>query len=101
MRVSLVCEETATYRQGTNSRTETQEVYRHELFCRQRFEIERGLPFETELEFSVPEGAMHSFKADHNEINWVLAVEGDLAGWPNYKRSFPVIVRPANGDPGR
>ncbi len=79
MRVSLVCEETATYRQGTNSRTETQEVQRHELFRRQQFEIERGLPFETELEFSVPEGAMHSFKADHNEINWALSVESDPA----------------------
>ena len=47
---------------------------------------------------SVPAGAMHSFKADHNEINWMLVVEGDVAGWPDYKRSFPVIVRPANGE---
>ncbi len=98
MGVWLVCEEAATYRQGTNTRTETQEVHRQELFCRQQFQIERGLRFETEIELSVPEGAMHSFKADHNEINWALAVEGDVVGWPRYKRSFPVIVRPANGD---
>ncbi len=101
LRVSLVCAETATYRQGTNSRTETQEVQRHELFRRQQFDIERGLPFEAELEFSVPEGAMHSFKADHNEINWALRVESDMAGRPNHHRSFPVIVRPANGDLAR
>ena len=101
MRVSLVCEEAATYRQGTNTRTETQEVYRQELFCREGFRIESGLPFETEFELNVPEGAMHSFKADHNEINWTLAVEGDVANWPNYKRSFPVIVRPANGSADR
>jgi hypothetical protein len=101
LRVSLVCEETATYRQGTNSRTETQEVQRHELFRRQQFEIERGLPFETELDFSVPEGAMHSFKADHNEINWALRVESDPVGRPRCQRSFPVIVLPANGEPGR
>ncbi len=97
MRVSLVCEEAATYRQGTDTRTETQEVYRQELFRREGFEIQSGLPFETEIEWNVPEGAMHSFKADHNEINWTLVVEGDVARWPNYKRSFPVIVRPANG----
>jgi hypothetical protein len=98
MSVWLVCAETATYRQGTNTRTETQEVHRQELFCRQQFQIERGLRFETEIEFRVPEGAMHSFKADHNEINWAVAVEGDVVGWPRYKRSFPVIVRPANGE---
>ena len=97
LRVSLVCEEAATYRQGTNTRTESQAVYRQELFCRKEFRIESGLPLETELELNVPEGAMHSFKAGHNEINWILAVEGDVANWPRYRRSFPVIVRPANG----
>ena len=93
--VSLVCEEAATYRQGTNTRTETQVVHRKELFRREGFEIESGLPFETELEFSVPAGAMHSFKADYNEISWSLLVEGDVARWPHYKRSFSVIVSPA------
>jgi hypothetical protein len=101
LRVSLVCTETATYRQGTNSRTETQEVQRHELFRRQQFEIERGLPFETELDLGVPEGAMHSFKAERNEINWALTVESDMVGRPNYQRSFPVIVLPTNGDLAR
>jgi hypothetical protein len=101
IRVSLVCAETASYRQGTNSRTETQEVQRHELFRRQQFAIERGVPFEMELDFSVPEGAMHSFKADHNEINWAVTVESDMVVRPNYKRSFPVIVLPTHGDPGR
>ena len=101
LRVSLVCEETATYRQGTNSRTETQEVGRHELFRRQQFQIERELPFETELDLNVPEGAMHSFKADHNEINWALRVEGDVDGRRTWRRSFPVIVLPAPGDIGR
>ena len=47
----------------------------------------------------MPAGAMHSFKADHNEINWSLVVEGDVAGWPDYKRSFSVIVCPASGEP--
>ncbi len=37
LRVSLACVETATYRQGTNTRTESQEVYRQELFRRENF----------------------------------------------------------------
>ena len=35
LRLSLVCEETAIYRQGTNTRTETDEVCRHEIFRRE------------------------------------------------------------------
>ncbi len=99
--VALVCEETATYRQGTNTRTETRDVYRQELYHGENVTIRSDAPFETELEFSVPERAMHSFKSDHNEVNWVLAIEGDVAGWrPNYKRLFSLIVRPANGSIG-
>jgi len=97
LRVALVCEESATYRQGTNTRTETQEVYCQELFCREGFSIESGMPFEAEFELNMPARAMHSFKASHNEINWSLQVEGDVARWPNFKRSFAVIVRPVSG----
>jgi hypothetical protein len=94
LRVSLLCEESATYRQGTNTRKETQEVYREEIFRREAFSIERGLPFETEMMLSVPPNVMHSFKSRHNEINWILAVEGDVVRWPDFKRRFSVIVRP-------
>lgn len=95
--VLLVCEEAATYRQGTNTRTETREVFRQEVFRREGFEVHRGLPFETECELTVPAGAMHSFKAGHNEVNWKVVVQGDAAGWPDYRRAFPVVIHPANG----
>jgi hypothetical protein len=101
IRVFLACEESATYRQGTNTRTETQEVFRRELYRREAFNIESGLPFEMELDWNVPDAAMHSFKSDHNEINWTLIVDADVANWPNFKRSFPIIIRPAGGSARR
>jgi hypothetical protein len=101
LRVWLVCEESATYRQGTNARTETKEVYRGEEFSRETFRIESGLPFEAEFDVNVPEGAMHSFKAAHNDISWFLSVEADLANRPNYRRSFPLVIRPAGGESDR
>ena len=97
LRVSLRCEETATYRQGTDTRTESREVYCQELLRREGFRIQSGLPFEGEIELDLPGGAMHSFAAQHNEINWTLVIEGDLNGWPDYRRAFPVIVRPNAG----
>ena len=101
LRVLLVCEEIATYRQGTDTRTETREVFRKELFRRDNFEIRGGMPLECDIDLSLHEGAMHSFAANHNEIAWTLVVEGDAAGWPEYKRAFHVIVRPATGEPKR
>jgi len=95
--VSLVSEEEATYRQGTDTRVERRTVFRQEIFRREGFEIHRGTPLEVACELDVPGRAMHSFRARHNEVRWKLTVEGRLAGWPGYRRDFPVIVRPGNG----
>jgi len=95
LRVLLVCEEEASYRQGTNSRRETCQVQRQVIFSREGFAVRSGMPFEVECDLPVPVGAMHSFKADHNEIQWKLVVEGEASGWPAFSRSFAVVVRPA------
>jgi hypothetical protein len=95
--ISLVCLEKATYRQGTNTRTELRPVYSQDLFRRDDFQIPPGLPFETNCLLKVPPGAMHSFKAGHNAIDWTLLVEGDVANWPDFKRAFSVVVYPGNG----
>ena len=100
LRVSLTCEESATYRQGTDSRSESREVFHRDLFHREGFAVRGGAPFETEIEFDLPVGAMHSFAAKHNEISWALTVEGDVARWPDFKRVFSVIVRPSVGETG-
>ena len=102
LEVLLVCEEEATYRQGTDTRAETRRVYQHPVFRREAFEIRRGLPFEAGCEIEVPAGVMHSLKSGHNEVSWRILVKGTVAGWPDYERSFPVIVYPeCNGMGGK
>lgn len=102
LEILLVCEEEATYRQGTNTRTDTQRVYQQRVFRREQFEIHRDEPFIARCALRVPTSAMHSFKSAHNEVNWNIVVQGEIAGWPDYQRSFPVIVHPvSNGDRGR
>lgn len=100
--VLLVCEESATYRQGTNTRTETRRVYEDELFRRENFEIHRGMPLEEKFQVDIPSGMMHSFKSEHNEVSWKIAVKGAVARWPDYERCFPVVVYPGlSGDSGK
>jgi hypothetical protein len=101
LRVLLVCEEQATFQQGTNSRTETCPVFQEEIFRRDGFEVQHGIPFEVRSPLRVPAEAMHSFKSAHNEVRWKLIVKGDVQGWPNYEREFPLLVYPAAGGGSR
>jgi hypothetical protein len=94
LQVLLACDEKATYRQGTDTRTDSCRVYEGEVLRKDEFEIEPQRPFEKQCPMQIPAGAMHSFRADHNEVNWKLVVRGEVAGWPHYEREFPLVVFP-------
>jgi hypothetical protein len=96
LEVWLACDEKATYRQGTDTRTESRRVYQQRCFVREAFEIDQGMPFESRCQIRVPEGAMHSFAANHNEVSWKLVVKGSVVGWPDYERVFQIVVAPVS-----
>ena len=60
--VSLMCEEEAVFRQGTNARTESREVFRQSLYAGSAVVIRPGEPLEVECDLPIPSGAMHSFR---------------------------------------
>lgn len=90
----LVCDEVATYRQGTDTRTDRARVYSQPFLHREQIEVLPQMAFEDRTHVEIPAECMHSFKADHNEVQWKLIVRGDIAGWPPFERAFPVIVCP-------
>ncbi len=94
LELELRCEEQATYREGTNTRTEMRGVYSERLYCGEGLKVQRSTPFQATCELVVPPGAMHSFKSEHNSVTWRLVVQGRVGGWPNYRRDYPVIVFP-------
>lgn len=96
LEVYLVCDEEATFRHGTDTRRESHRVYQQRVFRQEGFQIQRGEPFEARFAVEMPAGAMHTFKSDHNEVNWKVIVKGDVADWPGYERSFQVIVYPGS-----
>jgi len=97
--LSLVCEEAATSQQGTDLRTEIKVVFERQLFRQTDFHIDPGLPFEHQCSVEIPAHAAHSFRSEHNAINWKLVVRGEVESWPPFERAFPVIVYPAHDDP--
>jgi hypothetical protein len=98
--VHLVCEEIAMYQQGTDTRTARAIAHREPVFTARRFDISSGEPFVARFSLAVPAGAMHSFEAAHNGVNWALVVRGRMARWPEFERRFPLYVYPppAGGD---
>ena len=94
LHVTLVCEESAKYRQGTDTRTEKRCVFRGDVHCAARFAIDRERPYEGRWELAVPGTAMHSFRSAHNEVCWKVVVEAELEGLPRYSQEYPLVVRP-------
>jgi hypothetical protein len=90
----LLCEEEATYHQGTDIRTELRVVYQQRLFQQTDFEIEPSQPFQQTATFTMPATAMHSFQSAHNAVHWKLLVKGTVAGWPDFERAFALVVYP-------
>lgn len=93
--VQLVCEEQATFQQGTDTRKATAIVHRETVFSERKFVIPPGGAFETHFTINIPSTAMHSFTAAHNAVSWMLVVRGRMARWPEFERRFPLYVYPA------
>jgi hypothetical protein len=98
--VSLVCEEEATFRHGTDTRKESCRVSEETVFEQDGCEVVRGVPFEVHCDIRLAENVMHSFKSAHNEVNWRFVVRGQVSGWPDFERSFPVLVYPGENGNG-
>ena len=96
LEVRLICEETATFQDGTDIRTERLKVVEQQVFLEEQLPIHPGEPFETEHEFEFPEAAMHSFQSGSNSVNWWLAVLGTAPPWPPFQRKFPLVVLPTD-----
>ncbi len=94
LEMSLVCEEVATFQQGTDVREEVCRVYEAPLFRGEEFDIEWGIPFEYRGDVAVPRNVMHSLESGHNAVQWKLVVAGKARSWPPFRRSFPVVVYP-------
>jgi len=84
------CEQ-ATYRRGTDTRTDTHTFYEMELYkTSDPTNIATG-----QVGLVLPQETMHSFEADNNKILWSLNIRGDIHRWPDVKEAFPITVVPA------
>lgn len=92
--LTLELEEQATFRQGTDTRSERVVVCRQPVHAWSAVQLSPGTRFEAHATIRVPDTAMHSFTSEHNSVRWMLVVHGTPARWPAFRRVFPLVVFP-------
>jgi len=92
--MSLELEEQATFRLGTDTRTERLVVWRQPVGSWRAVDRTPGTRFEARVTATIPTAAMHSFATEHNGIRWALVVRGTTSRWPPFVRAFPLVVFP-------
>ena len=97
---TLELEESATFRQGTDTRSERLAVRRLPVGAWHDVQLAPGQIFETRFAFAIPDDAMHSFAAEHNSVRWRLVIRGTPTRWPPFTRMFPLVVFPRPGRGG-
>jgi hypothetical protein len=90
--VTLICREWVQYTQGTDTHTETHDVYTVKETLDLSGIIAPPDAIHGHVEFQIPEEAMHSFSAPDNRIEWLIEVHTDVADWPDYSSKFELSV---------
>lgn len=97
--VILVCQEEATFNDGTDVRTEKKTVYEQRLLRKRGVNVKPAEPFIADFEMTLPRFAMHSFKSANNRVLWKIVIRGMASGWPKQERNFAISVLPRRAKP--
>jgi hypothetical protein len=90
LRIFLQGREEATYRRGTDTRTEKHVFAVIDVVdTRQSVEIARGTGT-----LAIPADTMHSFEASRNKIVWRLKVAAEIPRWPDVAEELAVVIHP-------
>jgi len=90
IKLSLIGNETVTYRAGTDTRTETKAFLEQPLF-----ESSDPTTFAEGFALTkIPADSMHTFQSTNNRVQWLVKMEGDIPHWPNISETFEIQVYP-------
>ncbi len=92
--VSLICEEIAIFRQGTDTRIASVEVYRDILLQEKSIKVSYGKPLQKDFQFMIPGEGPVSFTSPHNEVRWAIEIVVGHKRRPEVRRLFPICVYP-------
>lgn len=90
LRVVLIGIESATYRHGTSTRTETNEFHRQELFhTTDPSQIAEGFTLA-----KIPDDLMYTFNGSRNQVQWYTELKAEIKRWPDVSERFEITIYP-------
>lgn len=87
--ITLEGREHATYRQGTDTRTDSETFHQQAIVEAQWRDVSQGRG-RTEL----PTNSVPTFTAENNKVAWLLCVRGEIGWWPDMTDEFELPVAP-------
>lgn len=93
LKIQLVYRETATYQQGTNTRTVTYEdiIEEYELPAG---DYRAGHMVAENYDMRIPPDGMHTLRVKRNQIQWFVRVKAGIPKLPDYIETFELTVIP-------
>ncbi len=88
--IELEGQESATYRQGTTTRTDKNVFFKQTI-------VKTNEPNEIAAGFRVyhlPEDTMHTFESSKNSITWQIQVHGKIGFWPDILDAYSITIYP-------
>ena len=92
-KVELIFRESATYQQGTDTRTDTHEEV-IDFFESPAKRFEGGEKSHESGTFKIPIDAMHTFDQRKNKLQWFVRVDVDVQDWPDMVEEYEIHVLP-------
>jgi hypothetical protein len=93
LRLTVVARESATYRVGTDSKTDTYDIWTTVLLAKEGLTAQGDRPI-AEAMLEIPQQAMHSFYSSSNRIEWFLRLEMEAKNIATVNEEYPFRVAP-------
>jgi hypothetical protein len=94
IKLILSCSEVVVSGSGTNRTTHRKELHRQEKNLVSGRDLRRGMPFDQDTTFSLPQRGPLSFAASDNDLIWQVRCEIDIDKWPDWTKELPFVVWP-------
>lgn len=94
LQVDLVVREIARYTVGTDTRTETHDVWTQSLLDEANHTVASGDLWANEASLRLPKELPPSFASTNNSIAWVVRIRADITHWPDYDETYELRVLP-------
>lgn len=90
----LVCEEVVVSGSGSNRTTHRHEVHSQKIELVEPGNLTAGKKYDLDFDIPIPPNAPPSMDLRDNDLKWKAELRVDIPRWPDFAKSFSVLVEP-------